>query len=38
MKETIIRPFINNGQFLKLEIKQKNINIKKRKVKTWSPE
>lgn len=28
----------NDGRILKLEIKQKNTHLKKRKVKTWTPE
>lgn len=28
----------NDGKILKLEIKQKSAYIKKRKVKTWTPE
>lgn len=38
MEGTILSPPNNSGQLLRLEIKQKSTYIKKRKVKTWSPE
>ena len=38
MEETILTAPNNDGRILKLEIKQKNTHIKKRKVKTWTPE
>lgn len=38
MEETIFTTPNNEGRILKLEIKQKNTHIKKRKVKTWTPE
>ena len=38
MEETILTAPNNDGRIVKLEIKQKNTHIKKRKVKTWTPE
>lgn len=38
MEDAIFSPPNNSGQLLRLEIKQKSTYIKKRKVKTWSPE
>lgn len=38
MEGTNLKPPNNSGQVLRLEIKQRNANIKKRKVKTWSPQ
>ena len=38
MEETMLRTPNNEGRILKLEIRQKNTHIKKRKVKTWTPE
>ena len=35
MEETILAPN-NDGRILKLEIKQKSAQIRKRKVKTWT--
>jgi hypothetical protein len=37
MEGADVKPPNNSGQILRLEIKQRNANIKKRKVKTWSP-
>ena len=37
MEETILATPNNEGRILKLEIKQKNAHLKKRKVKTWTP-
>ena len=38
MEETILASPNNDGRILKLEIKQKNPYIRKRKVKTWTPD
>lgn len=38
MEETFLAPPNNDGKILKLEIKQKSLELKKRKVKTWSTE
>lgn len=38
MEETIISSPNNDGNLYKLEIRQKNTHIRKRKVKTWTPE
>lgn len=38
MEETVLSAPNNDGKIVKLQIKQKNINIKKRKVKTWTSE
>lgn len=38
MEETILAAPNNEGRILKLEIKQKNAYIRKRKVKTWTPD
>ena len=38
MEETFFTHSNNDGQLFKLEIKQKSLQIKKRKVKTWTSE
>ena len=38
MEETVLTAPNNDGKIVKLSIKQKNMNIKKRKVKTWTSE
>lgn len=36
MEETILTSTNNDGKLMKLEIKQKSAQIRKRKVKTWT--
>jgi hypothetical protein len=38
MEEMMMGSPNNEGRILKMEIKQKNTHLKKRKVKTWTPE
>jgi hypothetical protein len=38
MEETVLVSQNDEGKLLKLEIRQKYANIKKRKIKTWSSE